>query len=70
MFRARFSEAFPRSCPHFGPQDIERGIQDAVPDEAVEKLLCCLIGLVLNRKKDVEYVLLPFGCAQPSASLY
>ena len=54
MFRARFSDAFPKSFPHFGPQDIERGVVDPVPSENVEKLLCALIGLVLNRKKDVE----------------
>ena len=40
MFRARFGEAFPRSLPQFGPQDIERGIVDAIPDDNVEKLLC------------------------------
>ena len=55
MFRARFHEAFPRSLPHFGPQDIERGVEDSVPGEYIERLLCALLGLVLNRKKDVEY---------------
>ena len=55
MFRSRFHEAFPRSVPHFGPQDIERGVSDALPDEQVERLLCALLGLVLNRKKDIEY---------------
>ena len=54
MFRARFSSVFPKSLPHFGPQDIEQGIVDSQPSESVEKLLCALIGLVLNRKKDVE----------------
>jgi hypothetical protein len=54
MFRSRFHEAFPRSVPHFGPQDIERGVSDALPDEQVERLLCALLGLVLNRKKDIE----------------
>ena len=54
MFRARFSAVFPKSLPHLGPQDIERGVADAEPGEGVEKLLCTLIGLVLNRKKDVE----------------
>jgi hypothetical protein len=56
MFRARFSDAFPKSLPHYGPQDIERGVQDTVPGEHIERLLCALIGLVLNRKKEVEYV--------------
>lgn len=55
MFRARFSDVFPKSLPHYGPQDIERGVQDPVPGEHVERLLCALLGLVLNRKKDVEY---------------
>ncbi|KAI5287232.1 hypothetical protein KEM52_001695, partial [Ascosphaera acerosa] len=54
MFRARFGDAFPRSLPHFGPQDIEREITPAVPGEQVERLLCALIGLCLNRKKEVE----------------
>ncbi|MCJ1390764.1 hypothetical protein MMC18_003625 [Xylographa bjoerkii] len=54
MFRSRFSSAFPKSLPHYGPQDIERGLCDSTPDEHVERLLCALIGLVLNRKKDVE----------------
>ncbi|KIV85703.1 hypothetical protein PV11_01364 [Exophiala sideris] len=53
-FRARFHEAFPKSLLHFGPQDIERGISGDLPDEHVERLLCNLLGLVLNRKKDVE----------------
>lgn len=40
---------------HLGPQDIERGIQ-GTPSKEVEGLLCALLGLVLNRKKPVEYV--------------
>jgi hypothetical protein len=54
MFRSRFSDAFPRSVPNVGPQDIERGIVGEVPDDGVERYLCALLGLVLNRKKDVE----------------
>ncbi|KAI5304621.1 hypothetical protein KEM56_006240 [Ascosphaera pollenicola] len=54
MFRARFSDCFPKSLPHFGPQDIERDVADIAPGEQAERLLCALIGLVLNRKKDVE----------------
>ncbi|EPS34396.1 hypothetical protein PDE_09360 [Penicillium oxalicum 114-2] len=53
-FRARFHESFPRSLPHFGPQDIEKGVEGPVPGEWIERLLCALLGLVLNRKKDVE----------------
>ena len=54
MFRSRFGDAFPKSLPHYGPQDIERGVAGELPDESVEKYLCALLGLVLNRKKDVE----------------
>ena len=54
MFRSRFSEAFQKSLPHYGPQDIEFGIVGTPPGEQVERLLCALLGLVLNRKKDIE----------------
>ena len=54
MFRSRFSDAFPKSLPHYGPQDIERGVVDPTPGDQVERLLCALLGLVLNRKKDIE----------------
>lgn len=54
MFRSRFNEVFPKSLPQYGPQDIEKGVVDSVPGEHVERLLCALLGLVLNRKKDVE----------------
>lgn len=56
MFRSRFSDAFPKSLAHFGPQDIEKGVVDALPTPHVESLLCALLALVLNRKKPVEYV--------------
>ena len=56
MFRSRFSDAFHKSLPQYGPQDIERGILGELPDEHVDRLLCALLGLVLNRKKDVESV--------------
>lgn len=55
MFRSRFSDAF-KGVPNLGCQDIERGIVDSTPSEQVEQLLCRLVGLVLNRKKPVEYV--------------
>lgn len=55
MFRARFTDVFPRSLPHYGPQDIEKGVVEPIPGEDVERLLCALLGLVLNRKKDIEY---------------
>lgn len=54
MFRARFNDALPKSLPNFGPQDIEKGIGGTQPEENIERLLCALIGLCLNRKKDVE----------------
>lgn len=67
MFRARFHEVFPGSVPHYGPQDIEKGVEESPPDEGIERLLCALLGLVLNRKKEVEYVatrqLMPCGGA-------
>ncbi|KAI4138996.1 MAG: hypothetical protein L6R39_006511 [Caloplaca ligustica] len=56
MFRSRFTEAFPKSLPNYGPQDIENGVMESLPGEQVERLLCALLGLVLNRKKDIEYV--------------
>lgn len=54
MFRSRFHNVFSKSLPHYGPQDIERGVDGRLPGEHVEKLLCALLGLVLNRKKDIE----------------
>lgn len=54
MFRSRFHNAFPKSLPHYGPQDIEKGVAEQTPDDQVERLLCALLGLVLNRKKDIE----------------
>jgi len=56
MFRSRFSDAFPRGAPHVGPQDIEQGVLGDTPSADVEGLLCALLGLVLNRKKPVEFV--------------
>ncbi|KAL8901233.1 MAG: hypothetical protein Q9192_000657 [Flavoplaca navasiana] len=56
MFRSRFTDAFAKSLPHYGPQDIEAGVAETLPSEQAEKLLCALLGLVLNRKKDIEYV--------------
>jgi hypothetical protein len=56
MFRARFSEAFSPKLLNYGPQDIESGVVDSVPSPHLVALLCALLGLVLNRKKPVEYV--------------
>lgn len=55
MFRSRFTDVFPKSLPHYGPQDIEKGVVEPTPGDQVERLLCALLSLVLNRKKDVEY---------------
>jgi hypothetical protein len=55
-FRARFTEILPTKLQNLGPQDIERGVVDSTPSPQVEHLLCALLGLVLNRKKPVEYV--------------
>ncbi|PSK56504.1 hypothetical protein B9Z65_6128 [Elsinoe australis] len=54
MFRSRFSAAFPPKLSHYGPQDIERGVEGSIASPQVENLLCALLGLVLNRKKPVE----------------
>lgn len=59
MFRSRFNDAFPRGASTVGPQDIELGVAEGAPSADVEGLLCGLLGLVLNRKKPVESVLLP-----------
>lgn len=56
MFRSRFTDAFSKTLPNYGPQDIERGVLGAEPEEMVERLLAALLSLCLNRKKDVEYV--------------
>jgi len=54
MYRARFTEAFPKSLPNFGPQELERDIVDTVPGEHAELFLCAVLGLLLNRKQDVK----------------
>ncbi len=55
MFRNRFSEAFPKNLPNFGPQELERDVVDAVPGDRVEHFLCALLKLLLNRQQDVKY---------------
>ncbi|KAL1296551.1 hypothetical protein AAFC00_000055 [Neodothiora populina] len=54
MFRSRFSASFPAKLPHYGPQDIERGVVDSIPSPQVEDLLCAILALALNRKKPIE----------------
>ena len=54
MFRSRFSDLFPRSLSHLGPQDIENGVVGFEVSDQVERFLCAILGLVLNRKKEVE----------------
>ncbi|ESZ95005.1 hypothetical protein SBOR_4625 [Sclerotinia borealis F-4128] len=54
MFRARFTEAFPKSLPNFGPQELEQAIVDTAPGDHAEQFLCALLGLLLNRKQDVK----------------
>ena len=49
----------PGKLQNLGPQDVERGVVDSSPSPHVEGLLCALLGLVLNRKKPVEYVATP-----------
>ncbi|KMP03101.1 hypothetical protein CIRG_02793 [Coccidioides immitis RMSCC 2394] len=59
MFRARFSDVFPKSVPNYGPQDIERGVTDIVPGDHIEKLLCALNWPDPESEEDVECVYLP-----------
>ncbi|KAH9884550.1 hypothetical protein F4778DRAFT_762587 [Xylariomycetidae sp. FL2044] len=54
MFRSRFNETLPKSLANFGPQEIERGITEAIPGDRVEHYLCAILGLLLNRKQDVK----------------
>ncbi|KAI1104650.1 hypothetical protein F4804DRAFT_179298 [Jackrogersella minutella] len=54
MFRARFTDALPKSLANFGPQEIERDVAEPVPGERVEHFLCAVLGLLLNRKQDVK----------------
>ncbi|KAF5021420.1 hypothetical protein F66182_6545 [Fusarium sp. NRRL 66182] len=54
MFRSRFSDAFPKSLAHFGPQEIERDVVEPIPGDRAEHFLCALLGLLLNRKQDVK----------------
>ncbi|KAL9100453.1 MAG: hypothetical protein Q9163_004177 [Psora crenata] len=70
MFRSRFSDAFQKSLPHYGPQDIENGVVGPIPGEHVERLLCALLGLVLNRKKDIECVVAPFNFPSSASGPY
>ncbi|KAH6654415.1 hypothetical protein BKA67DRAFT_278319 [Truncatella angustata] len=54
MFRSRFSDAFPKSLPNFGPQELESDVTGSVPGDRVELFLCAVLGLLLNRKQDVK----------------
>jgi hypothetical protein len=54
MFRNRFSDVFPKSLAHFGPQELERDVVEPIPGDRVEHFLCAILGLLLNRKQDVK----------------
>ncbi|KAM0252513.1 hypothetical protein ACHAQJ_007688 [Trichoderma viride] len=54
MFRSRFSDAFPKSLSHFGPQELERDVVEPIPGDRAEHFLCAVLGLLLNRKQDVK----------------
>ncbi|KAK1245238.1 hypothetical protein MKX08_004867 [Trichoderma sp. CBMAI-0020] len=54
MFRSRFSDAFPKSLPHFGPQELERDVVEPIPGDRAEHFLCAVLGLLLNRKQDIK----------------
>ena len=59
MFRSRFDEAFPKSAPSFGPQELEYDVTEEVPGSRAEGFLCATLGLLLNRKQDVKYATNP-----------
>lgn len=61
MFRNRFTDVFPKSLAHFGPQELERDIVEQIPGDRVEAFLCALLGLILNRKQDVKYATTAFA---------
>lgn len=65
MFRSRFNDAFPKSLPNFGPQELERDVTESVPGDRVELFLCAILGLLLNRKQDVKYdtITIPMSAA-------
>ncbi|KAK6541569.1 hypothetical protein TWF694_007373 [Orbilia ellipsospora] len=52
-FQAKFNQVF-RGVPNLGPQDIEAGIAETPISDQIEALLCKLLGLALNRQKQVE----------------
>ncbi|ORY69972.1 uncharacterized protein BCR38DRAFT_333623 [Pseudomassariella vexata] len=54
MFRSRFHDAFPKSMPSFGPQELERDVTEPVVGQRAEHFLCAILGLLLNRKNDVK----------------
>lgn len=53
IFMTNFQPLF-EDMPAIGPQDIEEGIVTTEPSELVQRLFLRLLGLVLNRKKDIE----------------
>lgn len=53
IFMSKFQTLFD-DIPAIGPQDIEEGIVMSEPSELVQRLFLRLLGLVLNRKKDIE----------------
>lgn len=68
MFRNRFDDAFPRSSPSFGPQELEFDITEPVPGSRAEGFLCAILGLLLNRKQDVKYAQPPFALRYSNAA--
>ncbi len=59
MFRARFTDALPKSLPNFGPQELERDVTESSPGERAVLFLCAILSLLLNRKQDVKYDAIP-----------
>ncbi|KAJ5416802.1 uncharacterized protein N7487_000352 [Penicillium crustosum] len=44
-FRARFHEVFPKGVPHYGPQDIEKGIEESPPGNTLKDFYAHCLGL-------------------------
>ena len=62
MFRKRFKDELPKTLPHFGPLELEQDIVQSIPGERVERFLCAILVLLLNRKQDIKYVFRMSDC--------
>lgn len=64
MFRKRFKDELPKTLPNFGPLELEQDIVQSIPGERVERFLCAILVLLLNRKQDIKYALKRPGCVR------